>query len=261
MGDVQPLFWSTTPNKREVLGWAGSVVGAVAVHLAAAVFMLVDFGTPPAPPSAPPMAAMMVELAPLPSAPEQTQTEMPPGPEQVEQKVQPKVQPKPRLFDPPPEVNINPPPDALSAKLEKGEDAQRAADRTTAAPSSLAPEQASRQAPMEGTPSEQTSNAEQTWENQLLTHLERHKRYPGAAQKRRQEDVVYLRFRIDRSGKVLSWNIERSRGYSLLDEEVNALIQRASPLPPPPSQLGGGTVEMVVPVEFFLRRRLARIGA
>jgi protein TonB len=232
------------------------------VHATAASALLMDFGSGPAEPVTPPLAAMTVVLAPLPAAPEQRVTEIPPGPEQVEQKQPPKPKPRPpKPFDPPREVE-HPPPQALAArpKEEPQPEIPVAAERTTAAPSSLATREDTLQAPIEGAPSDQAASATQTWENRLLTHLEHYKRYPGAAQQRRQEDVVYLRFSMDRNGRVLNWNIERSRGYALLDAEVNALILRASPLPPPPAEVGGERVEMVVPVEFFLRRRMAVAG-
>ena len=66
--------------------------------------------------------------------------------------------------------------------------------------------------------------------------------------------MIYVRFVMDRVGKVLDYAIERSRGYALLDQEVVALIQRASPLPPPPEEVQGERLELVVPVEFFLRK-------
>nr|WP_255691797.1 TonB family protein [Luteimonas sp. XNQY3] len=203
---------------------------------------------------------MTVELAPLPAALERQLTQKPPGPEQVESQVQPQPQPRPRAFDPPPEVKADPPPDALAARREEEPVAEQvaAAERTTATPSSLAAADAALQAPVQGVPSENATAIIQTWENRLLTHLEHHKRYPSAAQRRRQEDVVYLRFTMDRSGNVLQWTIWRSRGHALLDAEVNALIQRAAPLPPPPPEMSGNTVEMIVPVEFFLRRQLAQ---
>ncbi len=62
-----------------------------------------------------------------------------------------------------------------------------------------------------------------------------------------------MRFAVDRNGKVLDFEIERSRGYELLDREVVALLERSSPLPPPPQEVEGERVEVVVPVEFFIR--------
>ena len=249
-------------SRSEVWAWTASIFFAVLLHAGAAAALLLDLGLGTAEPITPPLAAMTVELASLPSAPEQRVTEIPPGPEQVEQKRQPKPQPKERQFDPPPEIKTRPPPDALAAKREEEPalEQQATADQTTAAPSSLAKTQDVLQAPIKGSPSDQAASATQTWENKLLTHLENYKRYPGAAQQRRQEDVVYLRFTMDRNGKVLSWRIERSRGYALLDREVNELIRRASPLPPPPAEVIGNNIEMVVPVEFFMRRgRVAQL--
>lgn len=239
--------------------WTGSVAGALLLHAGAVAVLLLDFGSREPASIAPPLAAMTVELALLPASPERQLTRMPTGPEQIESRVQPK--PRLRAFDPPPQVKAHASPDALAIQPDEKPEADQvvSADLTTAAPASLATAaDDTLQAPVQGVPSEQAAAVIQTWENRLLTHLERHKRYPGAAQRRRQEDVVYLRFTMDRNGKVLQWNIWRSGGYALLDAEVNALIQRASPLPPPPDEMTGSTVEMIVPVEFYLRRQLAQ---
>ena len=66
--------------------------------------------------------------------------------------------------------------------------------------------------------------------------------------------MVYLRFAIDRQGKVLLSQINKSSGFGLLDDEVLALIQRAQPLPSPPPEIGGERIELLVPVAFFLRK-------
>ena len=67
--------------------------------------------------------------------------------------------------------------------------------------------------------------------------LDQFKRYLNGAQLRHQQGVAYLRFAMDRQGKVLSASIEKRSGFDLLDEETLALIRRAEPLPPPPSEL------------------------
>lgn len=241
--------------------WAGSIAGSVLLHAGVASALLLDFAPDRIEPSAPPLAAMTVELSPMPSAPEPRVTAMPPGPEQVEQRIRPRPPPERTRFDPPPDIAANPPPDALPVRKEDVQEPERvevAADRTTAAPPSVAETVEALQAPVEGSPSEQGRSAIQNWQDRLMAHLERHKRYPRAAQMRRQEDMVYLRFSIDRSGKVLAWSIWRSRGHALLDAEVDSLIQRASPLPAPPDEMGGDPIEMVMPIEFFLERRLAQ---
>ena len=59
---------------------------------------------------------------------------------------------------------------------------------------------------------------------------------------------------MDRSGRVLSSRIDRSSGRPLLDREALAMLDRAQPLPPPPDDVPGATLELVTPVEFFLPR-------
>jgi protein TonB len=92
-----------------------------------------------------------------------------------------------------------------------------------------------------------------TWEGRVLAELNKHRRYPRTAQARRQQGVPYIRFVIDREGNVLSVRLERSSGVAVLDHEAVALPKRAQPLPKPPEDRPGDTIELVAPVEFFLR--------
>jgi protein TonB len=83
--------------------------------------------------------------------------------------------------------------------------------------------------------------------------LEQFKRYPSTAQLRHQQGVAYLRFSLDRKGKALSASIDKSSGFSALDEETLALIHRAESLLPPPPEVTGDPIVVVVPVQFFLK--------
>jgi protein TonB len=264
VGHSTPVIWLGVPDHAQSRRWIISVALAGLLHIALAMALLMEWRSSSVASVETPLAAMTVELAPLPTTAKQQPSEAPPGPEQVEQQLRRKPQPKPVQFDPPPVVRSVQQPDALAEREQeidaRQDNAQVAVDKTTAAPSSLSKISDDLQAPVEGAPSDSGADAIQSWQDRLLAHLEHHKRYPRAAQQRRQEDVIYLRFRINRSGVVLDWSISRSRGYALLDAEVDALIQRASPLPPPPEDIGGNPIEMVMPVEFFLQRQLARGG-
>ncbi|WP_256213574.1 energy transducer TonB family protein [Sphingobium sp. YR768] len=101
--------------------------------------------------------------------------------------------------------------------------------------------------------SQVSSNAHDTWEGRVLAALNKHRRYPRLAMVRRQQGVPYIRFIMDREGKVLSSHLERSSGVSELDREAISLPKRASPLPKPPQDKSGDTLELVVPVEYFLK--------
>jgi len=100
---------------------------------------------------------------------------------------------------------------------------------------------------------EAANNAPDSWEGRVLAQLASHRRYPRLAMTRRQQGVPYIRFVMNRDGKVLSSRLERSSGFPDLDREAVELPKRAAPLPKPPDHRPGDTVELVVPVEFFLR--------
>ncbi|MBD7989736.1 energy transducer TonB [Ochrobactrum sp. Sa2BUA5] len=88
------------------------------------------------------------------------------------------------------------------------------------------------------------------WQSRLMAHLERRKKYPSGAKSRREEGVVYVRFRIDDTGKVLSASLARSSGWPELDEEVLSLVKRASPVPAPPPDVNK---TITAPVKFSRR--------
>jgi protein TonB len=96
-------------------------------------------------------------------------------------------------------------------------------------------------------------NAEASYYATLLAWLERHKEYPRRAQLRRQEGVAHLRFTIDGQGRVIGHRIERSSGHESLDDAVERMIAKASPLPPIPAALGKNSLDVVVPIQFYLK--------
>jgi protein TonB len=97
------------------------------------------------------------------------------------------------------------------------------------------------------------TNAKASWQGLLMAHLEKHKKYPKRSERRREQGTGFLRFRMDRNGKVLSYALERSAGYEALDEEVLEMIVRAQPLPPLPPEIAESTMEIIIPVQFVLR--------
>jgi periplasmic protein TonB len=221
--------------------------------------------------SAPPDAAVTLELAPLPTTPPKPPTQIPAGPLRVESQPFPTpVQTRNRLIFAPPKsqhvkLPFESPPEADASDevpLPKPDAQAPAADArklppspTTTAPLATQSTPAEHlEAPALGSSSNLHSTAEQTWEARIIAQLERYKRYPDQAQRERQTDTVYLDFTMDRAGNVLDFHIERSAGYALLDNEVTALIRRAAPLPPPPKQVPGQRLELMVPVEFFLKK-------
>ena len=80
----------------------------------------------------------------------------------------------------------------------------------------------------------------------------KYKRYPHPARSRRQQGVVHVWFRVDTSGNVLEKRIETGSGYSILDKATLDLLDRASPLPPPPATLHATDLTFTVPISYSL---------
>ena len=85
----------------------------------------------------------------------------------------------------------------------------------------------------------------------LLAQLNRVKQYPRAARQAHIEGVVMLHFVMDAQGKLVSFDIAKSSGRPVLDNEAVALIQRAQ-LPPLPVGFPTNTLDAVVPIQFSL---------
>lgn len=176
------------------------------------------------------------DIAP-PAAPPEPAKAVPPGPEQVE--TPPAERDRPET--PPPIVHVptlNPMSTEVASKMP---DLQPPVERTAAPEGHPTP------------PAAQPSNAKPTWEGLVLAALNREKRYPRDAQFSRRQGVPYIRFVMDRSGRVISARLEHSSGVRALDDEAVSLPRRAQPLPRPPEEVTGETIELVVPVEFFMR--------
>jgi protein TonB len=221
-----------------------------------------------------PAGAMVMELAPVPAAPAAPPAdELPPGPEQVQadasvsrpaEPIEDKPQEKP-VTEPPeqpqPEIPAAENPDvALAAQPPKPEQkAPAPAEDLTAAPATTAPqapksdEAAVTAAPTQAALTNSNSNAVPSWRRQIVTRLERHKRYPAAAQARHEHGTSQLAFRLDRQGKVIESHIVRSSGSAVLDQETLDIVRRAQPFPAPPSDIAGAHVDLTVPIRFNLR--------
>ncbi len=268
--------WSADGAERPARGafrWGGSLMLALGVHAAAGVAMVAWHVPITASEADPP--AVLLELAPLPVAPPEPAPaiDIPlpePMPEPVIEPPPPEPEPEPVVEEPPPppepppvvepEVVLpKPPPEPPKPKPEVKKEAPKPKPekpkppRPVAQPVQPAPVAAPPAPAAAPAPSAAPSRAVPSWQGRLLSHLERHKRYPRSAQARRQEGVAQVRFTIDRDGNVLSVRLDRSSGVPSLDEETVEMVRRASPLPAPPEEMAKDRIELVVPVQFFIR--------
>ena len=199
-----------------------------------------------------------IDLAPLAVAPDTNPNELPPGPQQAQAEPEPEpdpVKPVERL-DLPPEpkaelpMAVTPPPMPLQKPKEEKPKQQHAS--LPSAPSTAENMAERAAAPAPGAAS-RNPYAVLNWKSQMVARLERSKRYPSEARVRGEQGIAQLAFSIDRHGGVHHARIVHSSGSSLLDEATLALVARAQPLPPPPPELAGEEIAIVVPIRYNIR--------
>jgi len=93
------------------------------------------------------------------------------------------------------------------------------------------------------------SDADTNYAGLVSAHLRRHQRYPADARSRGEQGTATVAFGLDGSGHVTAARLVKGSGIASIDQEVQAMVRRASPFPPPPSR---HAVSFTVPVTFRL---------
>ena len=269
----------------EFARWSGALLAAAALHSAAFAYYA---GMAKPPPPAPPVAGMLVELAPPPGRPAamaETATEAPDALKEPAETAATETAPTETVVEPPPPAEAlapepsplptvePPPPAAVKKPPEKQIVAQRPphpkpsdhrpADHRPAekkpikkadAPPAPGSSAASAPAAPPGDVLKVSTAAlarpgDAAYLQTVFAWLEKHRQYPRRARLTNTEGTVVLRFRIDRHGKLLGWSVVRGSGSPLLDKAVEDMITAADPLPRAPADFGGPAARIL---EFTL---------
>jgi periplasmic protein TonB len=232
-------------SRQDFVRWATCAVVAVAAHglLAVAVVArsdeVADAGSP----------VVMVELAPIASAPSQTQVDAASGP-QVQSEVEPRMPEEVEHKEK--QVEETPAPDpevALPKKEQESKVEQQAQDEQHAMAPQSAPVVAALPAsPAPGHNAERSAVVKATWDRALLARIEAAKRYPMQAHGR--SGIAEVEFRLDRNGHVLSSRITQSSGSAVLDEDALETVKRVDPLPVPPGDITDVDLTIEIPIKY-----------
>jgi protein TonB len=227
---------------------------------------------PDLPAGAPEAPAILIDLSPLPSAPESAkdaeigptvdEAAPPPEPQVMEmQQPEPVIEPPPPLPmespvvlapEPPKPQEIEKPREIEKPKEPPKPEAKKVEHKKPVPRSTSAP-RAERSGETAAANAGASGAAIAEWRSMVVSKLQAAKRYPSGAESRREQGVVTLSFTLSRSGAVLARSIARSSGYPELDQEVLAMVQRAAPFPPFPAGMGQASQQLTAPVRFSLR--------
>ena len=239
---MRAALWSETTR------WSACFALALCFHAAGAAALLARWNDGADLVASAPV--IMLELAAVPVAPVTTPNELPPGPQQAE------ARPEPQPIKPVEKIELTPTPQA-ELPLTPPKPVEKPKDKTPKqkhASLASAPSPAERKAERAAAPApgaaSRNPDALPNWKSQLVARLERYKRYPAEAQARGEHGVAQLAFSIDRGGGVHHARIAQSSGSSLLDRETLLLLERAQPLPPPPAEITGTQIAVIVPIRY-----------
>ena len=141
--------------------------------------------------------------------------------------------------------------DPKIAAVQTQASTESVASEATATPSSDAiPEGQRSVAPAIGT-GETARRVRATWQKELIAHLDKHKRYP--ADRSQKTAKIEIRFTLDRMGRVLATNIEKSSGDTAFDEAALAMVRRSDPVPAPPPLIADEGLSFTLPVIFRIK--------
>jgi protein TonB len=183
------------------------------------------------------------QKAPIVAIEEKSEVELPRLREENNEKQTNPPQPEP-ADDKPHEQTAQPKPD----KPAPNKPQKQAPNRTPMKPQAAQAREATSQAPAASTPS--NSDALPNWRSQIIGILERNKRYPPEAEARQEHGVSSLAFSLNRQGRVISARIAGSSGSSALDTETLSLVRRVQPFPPPPPEVAGAQINLVVAIRY-----------
>ncbi|MBI6547912.1 energy transducer TonB family protein [Xenorhabdus lircayensis] len=150
----------------------------------------------------------------------------------------------------------DPPKNTQPVKRVKAKEQESEKSRSSAAPttsSATANNVTVRTAASYESNSNAIADAKAVWQAEVTGHLNRYKKYPDDAQRRKRTGRPIVRFTVNQLGVVIDSELTRRSGTNSLDREARMVLERAQPLPTPPDViLTNGRITVELPVDFSL---------
>ena len=243
--------------------WMFAAVFVCCAHLVFAAFAIARMNEPEDDDLGAPGIEIAFELASTQTSP----SELPPGPESEASAASPPVveqKTAEKEVDLPKETPIESEnPDRLvtiekTDKLDEKEpepktkmmkaSEESAAQEATAAPTVQNAQEAAKSTTLDQGTGQSRQRARVTWQKELLAHLDEFKRYP--VERSHTNAEILITMTLDRMGRVLAASIAKGSGDEAFDHAAIAMVERASPVPPPPPLVADEGLDFSLPVIF-----------
>ena len=122
--------------------------------------------------------------------------------------------------------------------------APQTATQTTAQPAAAAPSQ----------PARSQSSLLAAYRQSLTEIFAGQQQYPRVAAMRGWEGEVRLHLRVARKGNLIAVKLDHSSGFDVLDQHALAMLEQLATLPPLPDGLEANEIQVVVPVNYKLKK-------
>jgi protein TonB len=274
--ELRPAYFSDTFGP---VGWSGSLVAVLLLHLAFAYYIFfyhrMEVDAPPPPPK-----AILIDLAPVSPllgpkvsppgqpVPLQQPSIVPPAPPPI---VPPSTPVNPSLAAPTQPVETAPipdlpklpdgmlPPSAKAVETPPTEKTPEEEKPVQTKPVPQKPVEKSKPRPKPqpsqlpaapGTGAMQLANPVALWQLAVLKRLQPYMRWPDDAPYWIDTAAPTVRITIDRQGHVMAAKVIRSSGYDSFDKAARKIFKRALTLPPPPPEMPGDPLTFNMAVTF-----------
>jgi len=154
---------------------------------------------------------------------------------------------------PKPQPRPKPPPPRPTARRPAPEPEPRMADLPPAVPSPSPPTTQAPAAYAPPAPPAPNPDLAAHYRALLSGWFETHKRYPSSARNAAEQGSAIVHFRVDPSGRVLSFGLTKGTGYPDLDQSIDEMMQGAT-LPAFPPGLTLSYLDVSVTLRYSLSR-------
>ena len=142
-------------------------------------------------------------------------------------------------------------PEQIEAESQVGAEDREASQQSVAGVEAET-EAETAKAESEGLTAEQTAEIRE-WQKSIVLLISGAKTYPAKARSDRIEGEVHIQFTLDRYGALVSTQVVKSSGSTVLDDAATQTVKQLGKMPTPPNYLSGNAFMLIIPLRYSFK--------